>query len=137
MTAEGLITITIPAKADYLVLCRLVLSGLSRTMEIEPETLADLKLAVTEACSNAVRHAYEEGDGKISVVYSFSDSVISLEIVDDGPGFEAPAVEARQPLALNEDGMGLAIIRALVDDLELGGREAGGGSRLRLVKRLP
>lgn len=137
MTAEGLITITIPAKADYLVLCRLVLSGLSRTMEIEPETLADLKLAVTEACSNAVRHAYEDGDGKISVVYSFSDSVISLEIVDDGPGFEPPAVEERQPLALNEDGMGLAIIRALVDDLELGPRPNGHGSRVQFAKRLP
>jgi serine/threonine-protein kinase RsbW len=137
VTAEGLITITIPAKADYLVLCRLVLSGLSRTMEIEPETLADLKLAVTEACSNAVRHAYEDGDGKISVVYSFSDSVISLEIVDDGPGFEPPAVEARQPFALNEDGMGLAIISALVDDLELGPRPNGRGSRVQFARRLP
>jgi serine/threonine-protein kinase RsbW len=106
-------------------------------MEIEPDTLADLKLAVTEACSNALRHAYENGDGIISVGYSFSESGIMLEVVDDGPGFEPPPVEPPQPLALNEDGMGLAIIRALVDDLELGPRPNGRGSRVQFARRLP
>jgi serine/threonine-protein kinase RsbW len=137
VNAEGVITITIPAKAEYLVLCRLVLSGLSRTMEIEPDTLADLKLAVTEACSNAVRHAYENGDGTISVVYTFSDAGISLEIVDDGPGFEVPPAEPPEPSALSEDGMGLSIIRALVDELELGPRPNGRGSRVQFERRLP
>jgi serine/threonine-protein kinase RsbW len=137
MPAESVITITIPAKPEYLVLCRLVLSGLSRTMEIEPETLADLKLAVTEACSNAVRHAYENGDGTISVVYTFSEAGISLEIVDDGPGFEDPPARPPQPFALSEDGMGLSIIRALVDELELGPRPNGRGSRVQFVRRLP
>jgi serine/threonine-protein kinase RsbW len=137
MSAESVITITIPAKPEYLVLCRLVLSGLSRTMEIEPETLADLKLAVTEACSNAVRHAYENGDGTISVVYTFSEAGISLEIVDDGPGFEVPPARPPQPFALSEDGMGLSIIRALVDELELGPRPNGRGSRVQFVRRLP
>ena len=50
-----------PAKADYLLLARLALSGLARTLTLDEEDLADLKLAVTEACGNAVRHAYDGG----------------------------------------------------------------------------
>ena len=55
--------LTIPAKAEYITLGRLALTGLSRLHEFSEETLADLKLALTEACSNSVRHAYGDGEG--------------------------------------------------------------------------
>ena len=48
----------IPAKPEYITLCRLALTGISRLRPLGDETLADLKLALTEACSNSVRHAY-------------------------------------------------------------------------------
>ena len=46
------IRLTIPAKAEYITLGRLALTGLSRLRPLGEETLADLKLALTEACSN-------------------------------------------------------------------------------------
>ena len=52
------VRLTIPAKAEYITLGRLALTGLSRLQPVREETLADLKLALTEACSNSVRHAY-------------------------------------------------------------------------------
>jgi hypothetical protein len=47
------VRLTIPAKAEYITLVRLALSGLSNLRPLDEETLGDLKLAVTEACSNS------------------------------------------------------------------------------------
>ena len=72
-TANGdarTVRLTIPAKAEYITLVRLALSGLSSFRPLDEETLGDLKLAVTEACSNSVRHAYSDGrEGSVEVVY--------------------------------------------------------------------
>ena len=66
--ADRVVRLTFPAKAEYLLLARLALSGLARELPLEEELLADLKLAVTEACGNAVRHAYPDGGGDVSLV---------------------------------------------------------------------
>ena len=62
------IRLIIPAKPEYISLARLALTGLSRVRELDPETLADLKLAITEATSNSVRHAYSDGSGTVEVL---------------------------------------------------------------------
>ena len=53
---------------------------------------------------------------------------------DAGAGFE-PQLEAEEADELEEGGLGIAIIRALTDEVEIAERE-GGGSRLRFVKLL-
>jgi len=129
------VRLTIPAKAEYITLCRLALTGISRLQPLSEETLADLKLALTEACSNSVRHAYRDGDGRVEIVYELEPDRLAIEVTDDGAGFEA-----RRPLAddeeLSEGGLGIAIIRAIADELELGPKPDGPGSRLRFVKLL-
>lgn len=129
------VRLTIPAKAEYITLCRLALSGLSTLRELPDETLADLKLALTEACSNSVRHAYENGGGIVEVVYELHPDRVVIEVADDGRGF-VPRERGRDGDELSESGLGIAIIRALADEVELGEREDGRGSRLRIVKRL-
>src|SRR5687768_4414504 len=85
-----LVRLTIPAKPEYITLSRLALAGLSRVRAFSEETLADLKLALTEACSNSVRHAYGDGDGDGHVDISFEllDDRLIVEVTDDGTGFE-------------------------------------------------
>ena len=136
-SADGAPTIrlTIPAKAEYITLVRLALSGLSQSRELPDETLGDLKLAVTEACSNSIRHAYgDERDGSVEVVYELYPDRLVVEVSDDGPGFAVPEQAFGDGRVLNEGGLGIAIIRELADELELGPRAGGKGSRLRLVK---
>ncbi|HEV2903229.1 MAG TPA: ATP-binding protein [Gaiellaceae bacterium] len=129
------IRLTIPAKAEYITLVRLALSGLSQSRELPDETLGDLKLAVTEACSNSIRHAYGDGrDGSVEVVYELHPDRLVVEVSDDGPGFAVPEATFGGGQGLNEGGLGIAIIRELSDELELGPRDGGKGSRLRLVK---
>ena len=127
------VALSIPAKAEYVALCRLALTGLARLGEIEPERVADLKLALTEACSNSIRHAYGEGrEGVVDVRYEVTPEQIAIEVADAGPGFDAPAPADGDPL--DEGGLGLAIIRAVTD--ELGIQSDGHVSRLRFVKYL-
>jgi serine/threonine-protein kinase RsbW len=130
------VRLTIPAKPEYITLSRLALAGLARVRPFGDETLADLKLAITEACSNSVRHAYPGGEGTVEIVYELDGDTLAIEVADSGCGFEpAAANDGHSGEELTEGGLGIAIIRSIADELEIGGRE-GGGSRLRFVKRL-
>ncbi|MDQ3823947.1 MAG: ATP-binding protein [Actinomycetota bacterium] len=126
--------LTIPAKPEYITLGRLALTGLARLRPLEDETLADLKLALTEACSNSVRHAYRDGEGLVDILFELHSDRLVIEVADDGGGFHPP--DARQEDEFAEGGLGIAIIRAIVDELEIGAGSEGRGSRLRLVKVL-
>ena len=131
---EGVVALSIPAKAEYIVLCRLALTGLARSRALDPEVLADLKLALTEACSNSVRHAYEAGrEGTVEVRYSLARDSLSVEVLDEGTGFDPDAAE-KDDGELDEGGLGIAIIRALVDELDI--QSTGSGSTLRFTKFL-
>ena len=125
----SMVSLDIPAKAEYLVFCRLALVGIAQTRPIDPEILADMKLAVTEACSNAVRHAYEDAGGSVSIRFTVGADSIEIEVEDEGRGFE-PQTPHTFPLDEPEAGMGLAIIDALSDDLSI---TVGGGGRGSLV----
>ena len=115
------IRLTIPAKAEYITLGRLALTGLSRLRELPQETLADLKLALTEACSNSVRHAYPDGGGVVEIVYELQPDRLVIEVADDGAGFDLAGREPRGD-ELVEGGLGISIIRSVADDLEIGAR---------------
>lgn len=130
------VRLTIPAKPEYITLCRLALTGLSRLRPLPDETLADLKLALTEACSNSVRHAYADREGSVEILYELHEDRLVIEILDEGEGFDAEETE-QQAEELSEGGLGIAIIRAIADEFEVGERSGGTGSRLRFVKVLP
>jgi serine/threonine-protein kinase RsbW len=129
------VRLRIPAKPEYITLVRLALSGLSHLRPLDEETLGDLKLAVTEACSNSVRHGYGNGRGTVEISYDLQPDRLVVEVVDDGPGFD-PETRPHAGEELAEGGLGIAIIRAVADEFEAGERPGGGGSRLRFVKFL-
>ena len=132
------VRLTIPAKPEYITLSRLALSGLSRVRPLSDETLADLKLALTEACSNSVRHAYGDDGGHVSISFELQDDRLIVEVVDDGTGFEPETAGKNGDEAeLSEGGLGIAIIRSIADEVEISGGANGRGSRLRFVKLLP
>jgi serine/threonine-protein kinase RsbW len=134
------IRLTIPAKAEYITLSRLALTGVVRLHRkpLSAEVLGDLKLALTEACTNSVRHAYGEGQGSVQILYELHDDRLVVEVTDEGDGFEPPSTPSTALAGediTEEGGLGIAIIEALADELEI--REGTqGGSSLRFVKRL-
>ena len=128
--------LTIPARPEYITLCRLALTGLSGMRPFSDELLADLKLALTEACSNSVRHAYgAAGGGVVEIVYDLEPDRLVIEVADEGEGFD-PTDAGAAGDDLSEGGLGIAIIRAIADKVEIGKRANGKGSRLRFEKAL-
>jgi len=101
------VSLVIPAEPRWLALSRLVLSGLCQLGRVDEETLADLKLAVTEACSNSVRHAYgEDGSGWVEVRYELRPDEFCVVVADGGQGFRfdrVPELAARPDEELRED----------------------------------
>ena len=117
------IRLTIPAKPEYITLGRLALTGIARLRAepLSPEVLGDLKLALTEACTNSVRHAYGDGAGLVEIVYELHSDRLVVEVSDSGEGFEPADARAAAPAddELSEGGLGIAIIEALADELEI------------------
>jgi serine/threonine-protein kinase RsbW len=111
------VRLTVPAKPEYIVLTRLALSAVCRLTSLEPEDVADLKLAITEAATAFVG---EESEEQLTVGFELEDRQLVLDI---GGPHSATVSEEEQEL-------GQAIIRATVDECEF--RSDG----VRLVKYL-
>ena len=130
------VRLRVPARAEYIALARLALSGLADIVGLPEEMVADLKLALTEAVSNSVRHAYADGAGFVSIAYELTGDALTVEVVDDGKGFDPDRPPALEGEELTEGGLGIAIIRTIADEFELSSQPGVRGSRLRFVKRL-
>ena len=114
------VSLTIPARPDYLVLARLALSAVCRLTPLTPEEVADLKLAITEAANDYVDDSRpDEDEGRVDFSFQLLDDRLVLEL--EGPQGEVSGVEQE---------LGRAIIDATVDECDFG------GTRTRLVKYL-
>ena len=125
--ANRTVTLTIPAKPDYVVLARLALSAVCRMAPLELEAAADLKLAITEAATFLMggdrrASAREDADGEASMRFSFD--LQDEEIVVEVEGSE------ERTFSEEERELSRAIIDATVDECEL---DEG---TMRLRKRL-
>ncbi len=136
---EELVKLDIPARPEYVVLGRLALAGLLRSRGFSDDAVADLKLALTEACSNSVRHAYRHEDGQVHLAFFLHDEGVTIHIRDEGAGFhedevDCPDCRGVPEIKLGEGGMGISIIRAVVDEFNLEWPPEG-GTMLVLTKR--
>ena len=132
-----LVTLEIPAKAEYVVLGRLALAGLVRERRFSADAVADLKLALTEACTNSIRHAYDHERGQVHLSFEASTDRVVLKVRDEGGGFHDDDADCPECAAvgvdLTEGGMGISIIRAVVDEFRLDHPD-NGGTILTLTK---
>jgi serine/threonine-protein kinase RsbW len=114
------VSLTIPARPDYLVLARLALSAVCRLTPLSPEEVADLKLAITEAANDFVDEARPiEDESRVSFSFRLTDDRLVMEL--DGPSSPMPATERE---------LSRAIIEATVDESEFA------AGRTRLLKHL-
>jgi anti-sigma regulatory factor (Ser/Thr protein kinase) len=114
------VSLTIPARPDYLVLARLALSAVCRLTPLSPEEIADLKLAITEAANDYVDDARPlDDETRLSFGFHLLDDRLSMEL--EGPGSDISAMEQE---------LSRAIIDATVDEANFG------SGRTRLVKYL-
>jgi serine/threonine-protein kinase RsbW len=119
------VRLTLPARPENVAVIRHVLGAFAEALELPPELVEDMRLAVTEACTNVVRHAYHDGDpGPIDVVIRPDGDRLDLIVIDYGRGM-GPSPDVAGP------GLGLPLIAALADSVELR-RTPSHGSRLEM-----
>src|SRR5829696_1658035 len=121
------ISLTLPSSPEYVLLARLVMGQVGRLAGLEPEDVYDLKLAVTEAVTNVIRHASVES---YEIEYRVLPVGIEVSVTDDG-GFSVADLTGEPD---EHGGFGLTVIRNLVDELTLDSTK-GGGTRLKMIRR--
>jgi serine/threonine-protein kinase RsbW len=114
---------------------RRVLGDTLRGIGVHEDSVADILLAATEACTNVVLHAGQSALA-YSVAATVDDAACRVEISDAGGGLPGEDLAGERSLAsLAESGRGIAIMRACVDEVTL--RSAPGrGTRVVLDKRI-
>jgi serine/threonine-protein kinase RsbW len=132
------VELEIPAQPEFVALARLVVSAMASTDAVlNDDQVDDLKIAVSEACTNAIE-AYNGAGGVAErvVVRCWSDDLgLQVSVEDNGPGFD-PASLPDHPPPTDPDrlkferGLGIPLIRALVDEVEITSSPSGTEVRL-------
>ena len=120
----------LPARAENVAVVRHAFGGLAEVVQVDEQTLADIKLAITEACTNVVIHAYEDDEvGFLEVDASIEDNYLTVVIRDSGRGIvprpDSPGL-----------GLGLPLIATLAETLELGRGDDVDHTEVRMTFRL-
>jgi anti-sigma regulatory factor (Ser/Thr protein kinase) len=110
--------VTLPAHRDSLALLRHVVRGFRDAYAIESATMDDIVLAVSEAATNVVVHAYGSRPGTLTVVAHVDDGQLHILVRDHGIGIVPPA---DTPVR----GHGLALMEHVAAELEIVGSPAG------------
>lgn len=119
----------LPARAENVAVIRHAFGGFAEALRVDDQTLADIRLAITEACTNVVIHAYDEGqEGALEIDASIDARLLTVVIRDSGRGIvprpDSPGL-----------GLGLPLIATLAETLELG-RDGSENTEVRMTFRL-
>lgn len=137
--APASVHLTIPNQPEFVSVARLTVAGVASRMAFGLDAVEDIKIAVGEACTNCIEHASleERGNTEIRIRCLMRPGALVIEVADEGQGFdpESVCVSADDLDPFAGCGLGLLVIRALMDEVELVS-EPGGGTLVRFTKRL-
>jgi serine/threonine-protein kinase RsbW len=140
MAEQQTVEITIPCLSEYVGVVRLAISGLATRMNFSVEDVEDIKIAVSEACTNCVQYAYPENrPGNIQIRCKVSDDHLEISVTDTGKGFDVnqpipSRLDAPEPERLGL-GLGLTFIKSLTDFSEVTSN-LGQGTTVKMVKKV-
>jgi serine/threonine-protein kinase RsbW len=137
---DSAIELEIPARPEFVALARLVVSSLASTRrDLADERIDDLKVAVSEACTNAIEaHRKASTTAPVTIACSETDDRFVVAVRDRGAGFDPATLPEHPPVTdperLNfERGLGIPLIRTLVDEVEID--SSGDGTKVSLFMR--
>src|SRR5581483_4485676 len=128
MEEVGEFKLSLPARSEHLGAVRRALSDFAASLGLERETIADLRLAVNEACSNVVRHAYGDDDGAMRIEARPIGGYLVVVVCDEGRGLSQASEDPGS-------GLGLRVASAVSNSFEV--RQNSSGTEVRLAFPLP
>jgi serine/threonine-protein kinase RsbW len=135
------IALTVPADANFVDIVRLALYGIATKWGFSYEEIEDMKVAVAEACNNAVLHAYkDQAPGKMEVKFESTGNGMRISVKDEGSSFNykqkqsrATSLHDKELNEINAGGLGIYMMQALMDEVEV---NTASGTEVVLTKFL-
>lgn len=110
------IKMEIASNPQYVSVVRLTTSGIANKIGFCLEDIEDIKVAVSEACTNAIKHSL---DNKFSVEYTIFENGLTIGITDSGKGYDVNSIDEPNLEEPKESGLGLFIIQSLMDEVDI------------------
>ncbi len=137
-------TLSIPCASEFVGVVRLAISGLATRMNFNIEEIEDIKISVSEACTNAIQHAYPDlknpNDGKIDITATIFSDRLEVVVKDHGVGFNLLNIGTSEQQEKSKEkfglGLGLTFIKSLMDDTDFQS-VAGKGTTIHMIKKAP
>lgn len=134
-TQQSLVEIKVPNQPEFLRVVRLLVSGYMSRLPFNIEEVENVKVAVSEACNNAMQYAFAPDEqGSLTIRCWHDQDRLAFEVSDTGRGFDSSDSAEPQP-AEDERGLGFLLIQTLMDDVEVS-TEPGKGTTVTMFKIL-
>lgn len=128
MVIRDVMEMSVPAKSAYISVVRLTVSGVAHRLGFTYDDIEDIKVAISEAVTNAVQHAYQRNEqGTVGVGFRLYDDRLEMMVADDGHSFDfervydkvGPVPEDVPVQQLSEGGLGLLLMETLMDQVHI------------------
>ncbi|WP_026476748.1 ATP-binding protein [Alkaliphilus transvaalensis] len=134
-TNKDEIKLSIPNKPEYVSVVRLTVTGIANRMGFNIEEIEDLKVAIAEACSNAITHGHKDDDN-FKVSFVIEENKLVVTVCDSGRGCMINDIKNPDLDHLNQEkegGLGIFIIKSLMDDVKISS-SVGCGTTIMMTK---
>lgn len=126
------IKMEITSNPEYVGIIRLTTSGIANKIGFSMDDIEDIKVAVSEACTNSIKHS---NDNAFYITYSILENGLSIEIEDKGKGYDIKSIPTPDLENPKENGLGIFIIQTLMDDVTIQSKE-NQGTIIKMTKYL-
>jgi serine/threonine-protein kinase RsbW len=124
--------LSVPGKPEYVGTVRMAISCLANNAGFDVEAIEDIKVAVSEACNNAICHGKND-EGAYEVSCELGENCLVVSVVDQAGGYDPSGYREPSLVIPKEGGLGLFIIKALMDEVDIF-TELGEGTKIKMVK---
>lgn len=126
------ISMEISSNPEYVSIIRLMVSGVANKVGFSIEEIDDIKVAISEALSNAIKHSE---DNKVFILFEIFENKLIIKVKDNGIGYNHNLVEKHDLNNPKESGMGIFIIESLMDEVKVYSKD-NQGTTIKMTKYL-
>ncbi|WZL73170.1 ATP-binding protein [Clostridiaceae bacterium 35-E11] len=129
------LSISVPSKPEYVNVIRLTASAIASRIGFNIEQIEDIKVAVAEACTNAIKHGLCHNHDNFHINFCVDQDKMTIDIIDEGSGFSCTNIQEPDLTNPREGGLGIFIIKSLMDEVEVIS-DIGKGTKMKMTKYL-
>jgi len=126
------INIEISSNPKFVSIVRLTASGIANKMGFSIEDIDDIKVSLSEACTNVIKHTKAE---KMTISFNLFEDRLEILVNDNGKGYDYKTLEKPRVNNLKESGMGIFIIESLMDEVFINSND-NQGTTINMIKYL-